>query len=312
MFLLFFRGIFSVLFGSYYMTLSRYLLSFPSFVNIFYLSFKLHCQIFCCLSTKNREHTVSSAYKRVIDLLPNLCFMDFPRQLLVYSCWGWLLFGCLSETESSSPKSSIRVYLNLVGIYFVVNVLEFLNQIPCIPSWPSIFQFCTFWVLLWAISGVFLPRGLLRVLVILFSCYLSIRPFSYVVSVPIFYFKMALIPFNPVVDLPTCILHQLNGNVFVCYFWNMFFVVLLDFVSILFKFSFFRQYLLIHLFKLDCQICPLFCFDLFSPKYFHVVLFHYHFACLCSFFNSPWSLISHPGFCFSVHVPLETTDFITA
>ena len=38
-------------------------------------------------------------------------------------------------------------------------------------------------------------------------------------------------------------------------------------VSVSFKSHFFRQYLLVYLFKLYCQTCSLFCFSLFIPTY---------------------------------------------
>ena len=56
-----------------------------------------------------------------------------------------------------------------------------------------------FFVLIWAIPDVCPPQGLLWVLVILFSCYLPIWPFCYILSVPIFSFKIVLFLLHPIV-----------------------------------------------------------------------------------------------------------------
>ena len=79
-----------------------------------------------------------------------------------------------------------------------------------------------FLVLLWAIPGICPPQGLLLVLGILFSCYLSIRHFCYFLSFQIFYYKIVLLTLRPVVSLSSCILHRLISNYFKL-FWNVLF-----------------------------------------------------------------------------------------
>ena len=64
------------------------------------------------------------------------------------------------------------------------------------------------WVLLFVNLGVCPLRGLHRVLLILFSCYLSIWHFSNDFSVPIFYSEIVFSPLHPVVCLFLFILHQ--------------------------------------------------------------------------------------------------------
>ena len=54
-----------------------------------------------------------------------------------------------------------------------------------------------------ASQGVCTPRSCLRVFVILFSSYLSTRPFCHVLSVSIFYSKIVLFPLYPVHSPPT-------------------------------------------------------------------------------------------------------------
>ena len=71
-----------------------------------------------------------------------------------------------------------------------------------------------FTVLLWAIPSVL---SLLRVLVILFSCYLLIWSFCCVLSVPTFYSNIV---FPPVVSMSSCILLLLVGRIL---FWKVLF-----------------------------------------------------------------------------------------
>ena len=49
-----------------------------------------------------------------------------------------------------------------------------------------------------------LLQGFLRDVVILFSCYLFIQPFSYILSAATFYLKIVSFPFHLVVNLPSC------------------------------------------------------------------------------------------------------------
>ena len=64
--------------------------------------------------------------------------------------------------------------------------VNFLNQKPCIPSFPGVFQFNTFLVSFWVNRYVFPLSSLLRALLILLSYCLSIRPFRNVFRLPYF------------------------------------------------------------------------------------------------------------------------------
>ena len=57
------------------------------------------------------------------------------------------------------------------------------------------------------------PHGFLRILAILFPCYLSIQLFCHILSVPLFYSKILLLPLYPVVGFSSCIF-QLDGRIF--------------------------------------------------------------------------------------------------
>ena len=61
------------------------------------------------------------------------------------------------------------------------------------PSLPEVFQIGFLLVLLWVNRCVFSPSVLLRVLLTLFQCCLSIRPFCYVLLVVIFCSKIVLL-----------------------------------------------------------------------------------------------------------------------
>ena len=71
--------------------------------------------------------------------------------------------------------------------------------------------------------GVFSPSVLLWDLVTLFPCCLSIRLFCIVLSVPIFCSKIFLLPCHQVVGMYSCILTQLAGWFFHC-FWKSWFI----------------------------------------------------------------------------------------
>ena len=75
-----------------------------------------------------------------------------------------------------------------------------------------------------AIPSVFPPQNVLRDLVVLFWCYLFIRPFCYVLSVSIFYSKIVLLPLLPVVGTFPFILHLHVGRILFRYFGRSYFV----------------------------------------------------------------------------------------
>ena len=80
--------------------------------------------------------------------------------------------------------------------------------------------------------------------------------FCYVLSVPIFYSKMALHPLHLFVGLSSCILFLLVVRIF-CYHFGIscFVCCCLTLSGYLLSPPSFRQYLLIYLFMLYCQIC---------------------------------------------------------
>ena len=103
---------------------------------------------------------------------------------------------------------------------------EFLNQNPCIQSWPDDFHFSTFFSVAQRNSKCMSPSGPSLSPCNSFSCYLSIWPFCYVLSVPIFYFKIVLLPLHSIVGLSLCILHLpvvsfllLFSNVLFCLYY---------------------------------------------------------------------------------------------
>ena len=151
-------------------------------------------------------------------------------------------------------------------------------------------------MLLWAIPGVLSPHVLFRVLVILFPCYLSIRPFWCVLSVPTFYssfLSYASVCWYVLVHNSSYLLVEFSFVILESP------ILLVLFTSVLLSFTspFFRQYLLIYLFKF-------FLSDLstvsFCSFYFNLFLcFSPSLAsCCCNFFLCPSFLISDPDFVF--------------
>ena len=174
------------------------------------------------------------------------------------------------------------------------NVL-FKNQNEYIPSWSGIFQLGIFLINALSESRRISASEPSFFFGICFSCYLSIWPFCYVHSVPIFYSKIILFPLHPVVDLSLWILlQQLVRWIFFCYFsrsWfvciaspcsNIFWVFLLSSIS-------FDLCLPIVLSDLPfIGLFPPLCHCLFFfPKSFRLLFF----ICFCN-------LISHPGLVF--------------
>ena len=69
--------------------------------------------------------------------------------------------------------------------------------------------------------GVFLPSVLLRVLLTLFPCCLSIRLFCYAPFVPIFCSKIVLFPYNPVVGRCLCFHPLFSDRIHHCYYYSL-------------------------------------------------------------------------------------------
>ena len=140
--------------------------------------------------------------------------------LFFFSQHIWLLVTALFFMGWSSYLSSIQVYLSLLSICFVEKIISrewtyiFWTRICVCHHSLALFNSEHFWVLICATSGVLSPLSHLRVLVILFPCYLSIKPFSCVLSLPLFYSKIVLNPLHPVVGMSSSIPFQLVGRIF--------------------------------------------------------------------------------------------------
>ena len=149
------------------------------------------------------------------------------------SLWDCLIIACdspfwgvLLDQRRFPPLSSIRICLCLVGIYSVAWLIRrwwtwifktmMHTRLNVYISMPSVLQ----WM-----SGVCLPRGLLGVL-ILFSCYLSIQHFSYILSFTIFYFKIVLFLWVQVADSSLCTFLEYVISLFIdiSLFWKSRFV----------------------------------------------------------------------------------------
>ena len=107
------------------------------------------------------------------------------------------------------------------------------------------------WILLLGSLGVYSPRTLLQVLLILFSCYLSIQHFLCVLSFFIFTPKLFGFFLPSVVDLSLRTPH-LPVNWILFRYFGMSCLILSNYQP--FKSSFFRQHLLIYFFHLCSQI----------------------------------------------------------
>ena len=156
-------------------------------------------------------------------------------------------------------------------------------------------------MLLWAIPGVCPSQGCLRLLVILFSCYLFNRLFCYV------FFRFLY--FTPKLFCFLCILLFICPRAFSTY-------LLVTFESL-----FFRQYFfylsLQGLSDLSAVLFFVFFLYLYISAHVHF-FFSIHnilscffflniFACCHKLFTGPSSLISHPGFVFLFEFLKETT-----
>ena len=104
-------------------------------------------------------------------------------------------------------------------------------------------------------------------LLVIFSCYLSIRLLFYVFLSLYFTLKFFLLPLNRLLGLSSSILHQLHGRVSFVILEFPVSVILLDPVPVSFESSLFCQYLLVYLFQSYVYACLLFCFRLFILIY---------------------------------------------
>ena len=176
-----------------------------------------------------------------------------------------------------------------------------------IMTWCFLIRYI-FWMLLHVIQGISSPRGLLRVCVIVFPCYLSIQPFWYVLSIPIYNSKIILLSLHPVV----CMSSRMRMLVRFSLFWKHMFRLNclnlswyhLSLFPLQISFDFSLQVVL-------SGLTAFFFFLCFWSSHLPYFFFLRTFACCGSFSTCPFSLISHPGFCISVRVPLRNTDFFT-
>ena len=146
-------------------------------------------------------------------------------------------------------------------------------------------------MLLLGSSGVSSLRGLLQVLLTLFSCFLSIQQFYYGLFVSIFYSKIVFfLLLYPVVDLFLHPCHQLVLSLF----WIVLFCLYcLNPVPIYFEPPFFHQNLLIHFLQVLSDLSAVIFLGSF---HFVGVFFVSSFACGRSFFIRHCSFNSNSRF----------------
>ena len=161
----------------------------------------------------------------------------------------------------------------------------------------SLVRFC---VLPWVNWGVFSPLVLFRVFLTLFTCYLSIRLFCYILFVTIFCSKIVWFPCYPVV------------GIFSSLFWNVLFCLccfilsryLLNFPFLASTFWFISSSCIV------CFDCVLSVFSsLHVPEFFFCLIL---FACCRRFLICISSLISHPAFEFLFCSILSQINFALA
>ena len=156
------------------------------------------------------------------------------------------------------------------------------------PSWPGVFQFSTFFNVdlsyfrCMSTSGPFFSS--------LFSFYLSIRSFYYVLSVTMFYSKIVLFLLHQVIGMYSCILNLLRGRIFLHYF-GMF--VLVDSIMVSFNFSFFSNNFKFISSSYIVQLVFCFVFIFLSQYILACFSFLSTSTCGCNFFTCSSSLIVH-------------------
>ena len=103
-----------------------------------------------------------------------------------------------------------------------MDIIEFLNQNPFLPSWPGVIEFGIVWELLRENGCVFSLAVLLRVLLILFPMLLIHSSFYHVLFFAIFYSQIVLFPY-----LFSCwyvfLLYSLLASRIFPLFWNVLF-----------------------------------------------------------------------------------------
>ena len=187
--------------------------------------------------------------------------------------------------------------------------VNFLNQKPCIPSWPGVFQLFLFLCVIWVNRFVFLLSSLLRALLILLSYGLSIRIFCYVFLVAIFLFKIVHFLFYLVVGMFLRHLLPFVGRIFFRVFGMSCFVfIVLPFVDI--SLILLLLPVLSGLFPQVVLLCLCYPFFFVSACSCGFPLFS-HFGLFSWIFSSVSSKISYPGFDFFFVLFEEISIFFT-
>ena len=189
-------------------------------------------------------------------------------------------------------------------------MVNFLNQNPNIPSWPGVFQLDIFLVLFWVNRCVFLLSDVLRVLLTLLPCCLSIRLFCYVLLVAIFYSKIVRFFLHLVVRMFSYHLSQLESRIsFHCFGISCFVCIALPFVDI---------FLIFISFASNFWFISSSCIVIFSCAAIFFLFQHVPAFLLLSFlpvfvnfFSCISSRISYPDFDFFLRAFWGYLDFLT-
>ena len=200
--------------------------------------------------------------------------------------------------------------------------VNFLNQNPCIPPWPGVFQYGTFFNVVLNDSGVYPPHSLLWLLVILISCCLStfevfmlllkefqfLETFCYILPVRKFNSKNVVFFLFPLLLIyPYAFFTYLLADFS---FLILEYPVLLDPVPVSFKSPFLLTMSFDLSLKLHRRICLLSCFWLSVPVNPHVFILPKHFYLLLQFLYLSFLPNFLSRFCFSVQVPAQSVSAV--
>ena len=103
---------------------------------------------------------------------------------------------------------------------------------------------------------------------------------GFVMSVTIFYFKIVLLLLQPIVELSSCILHQLEGRIFFRYFETFCFVCFVWACLGIYNVSFLLPISFDLLLQVVSSNYLLFCIDIFIATYPCVIFLSLHFRLL--------------------------------
>ena len=185
--------------------------------------------------------------------------------------------------------------------------MNFVNDHPCMLSWPSVFQFRTFLSVALTDSRCIFVSKPSSSHCNFFQCYLSIQPFCFVLSVPKFLSKISLLPLHKVVCVSSGFFHSLVGRIFFSLFWKVSFRLYCLILS-RYRLYFFSTIS----FDLSRQLtlsCLPFCFSLLSPTYPFCVFSSITFLLVVVVYVSVLLAYFPSNLFISVRVPLENIDF---